>query len=108
MATTTTTPAEQLQLLLGVPLEGALFALEVDGAKVGAPLAPRAFSSGSDGYGWTDKLTGAEGRRYQVSVQVTRIDSKSEPTARDRARLVAMIAEAKKAAREAARKAPAE
>lgn len=108
MASTTvtqlgTTTQEQLTLLLGVPSDGARIALEMDGGSIGVALRPRAFKSGSDGYGAQLKVDGTDGRRYQVNVTAVRIDSGKEPVTEQRAALVAQLA-VEKAADKAASK----
>lgn len=57
----------------------ATFALDVDGGTLSAPMSARTFGTGSVGFSTAGKVSGADGRRYQVSVNVVLIGSK--PTA---------------------------
>jgi hypothetical protein len=54
----------------------ARIALDVDGGKQGVELGRRVFSSGSQGFTGAIKVQGADGRRYQVNVNVVLIGSK--------------------------------
>lgn len=64
-------------------------------------LTAKNFTTGSDGYFGSDKLT-LDGVRYQVQITMVRIDSKLEPEAADRARAAVAEQVAKAAAKEAA------
>ena len=53
----------------------ASITMEVDGGVVSQSLGARVFSKGSDGFSGQLKVEGQNGRRFQVSVNVVRIDS---------------------------------
>lgn len=63
--------------------DGAKVALIADGGEVTAHLSRRAAQTGSIGYGWNGKVEGADGRRYQASIQLTLIGSKDGAEGRD-------------------------
>lgn len=69
--------------------------------------AERDFSTGSQGFGYTGKVQGENGATYQVSINLVRVGSGSEPEAPSRAAAVAKATLAKaagKAAPKAAKK----
>ena len=74
----------------------------VDGAKepTGFDLSQTAFTSGSYGYGANQRVV-IDGKPYQFSLSVTRIDSALEPFASERAAALAAMRTAKAAARDA-------
>lgn len=73
MATTVT---REVSLPDGI---AAAVTLDIDGGSLTAPLKAREFSTGSQGFSGQLKVDGADGRRYQVSVNAVLIHSK--PTA---------------------------
>lgn len=66
------------KLLDTLTANAASASLTLDGASITPTLNPRRFSTGSAGYSWQGKVEGADGRRYQVSVQAVLIGSKGE------------------------------
>ena len=56
--------------------EGASLRIVVDGAEITVPLNRKQFSTGSLGYHAQGKVDGADGRRYQMGVNLTLIGSK--------------------------------
>lgn len=70
--------APKVQAVLPSDVEGTM-RLDIDGGSATVPLKARVFSTGSAGFSCQTKVDGADGRRYQVSLNVILIGSK--PTA---------------------------
>lgn len=56
----------------------AVITLEIDGGTVRQSMARRTFNSGSIGYSTQAKVSGSDGRRFQVNVNAVLIGSKPE------------------------------
>ena len=56
--------------------DGASVVLRIDGAELTLPIDARTFKSGSLGYYGQTKVSGADGRRYQVGITATCIGTK--------------------------------
>lgn len=77
MASKTAGAAEYVNPLLeSLPVDGAGVTVSLDGAEQTLPLEARQFSSGSVGYFVQTKVIGGKGRKYQLNITATLVNSK--------------------------------